>query len=47
MAKNPLCNMNIDAKTEKYTYKINGNKIILCSAAIKQKLEQNPSKYGY
>jgi len=47
MAKNPLCNMNIDGKTAKYTSKINGNKIILCSAARKQQLAQNPSKYGY
>lgn len=47
MAKNPLCNMNIDGKTAKYTSKINGNKIYLCSSTCKQQLEQNPSKYGY
>jgi len=27
--------------------KFNGNKIDLWSAACKQQLEQNPSKYGY
>jgi YHS domain-containing protein len=39
--------MNIDEKTSKYTSEINGNKIYLCSAACKQQLAQNPSKYGY
>ncbi len=47
MAIDPVCNMNVEEKTAKYTSKINGNKIILCSAARKQQLEQNPSKYGY
>ncbi len=47
MAKDPVCNMNIDEKTAKYTSEINGNKVYLCSSACKQQLEQNPSKYGY
>ena len=47
MAKDPVCNMNVDEKTAKYTSEINGNKIYLCSSACKQQFEQNPSKYGY
>ena len=47
MAKDPVCNMNVDEKTAKYTSEINGNKVYLCSSACKQQLEQNPSKYGY
>ena len=47
MAKDPVCNMNIDEKNAKYTSEINGKKIYLCSAACKQQLEHNPSKYGY
>jgi len=47
MAKDPVCNMNVDEKKAKYTSEIDGNKIYLCSAACKQQLEQNPSKYGY
>lgn len=47
MTKDPVCNMNVDEKNAKYISEINGNKIYLCSAACKQQLEQNPSKYGY
>lgn len=47
MAKEPVCNMDIDEKTTKYTSEINGNKAYLCSANCRQQLKQNPSKYGY
>ena len=45
MAKEPVCNINIDEKTAKYTSEINGNKAYLCSANCRQQLIQNPSKY--
>ena len=47
MAKDPVCNMNVDEKTAKYTSEIDGNKIYLCSSTCKQQFDQNPSKYGY
>lgn len=47
MAKDPVCNMNVDEKTATHISEINGNKAYLCSAVCKQQLEQNPSKYGY
>lgn len=47
MAKEPVCNMDIDEKTTKYTSEINGNKAYLCSANCRQQLKQNSSKYGY
>lgn len=47
MAKDPICNMNVDEKTAKYTSEIKGDKIYLCSSACKQQFEQNPSKYGH
>ena len=47
MAKDPVCNMNVDEKTAKHVSDINGNKVYLCSANCKQQFEQNPSKYGY
>jgi YHS domain-containing protein len=47
MAKDPVCNMNVDEKTAKYTSEINGDKIYLCSSACKQQFDQNPSKYGH
>ena len=40
MAKDPVCNMNIDEKTAKYTSEINGNKVYFCSSSCKQQLEQ-------
>ena len=43
MAKDPVCNMNVDEKTAKYTSEIGGNKLYLCSAACKQQLEQRKS----
>ena len=45
MAKEPVCNINIDEKTAKYTSEIYGNKAYLCSANCRQQLKQNPSKY--
>jgi YHS domain-containing protein len=47
MAKDPVCNMNIDEKTAKYTSELDGKKVYLCSESCKQKLEQNPTQYGY
>ena len=47
VAKDLVCNMNINEKTTKYISEINGNKIYLCSAACKHKSGQNTSKYGY
>ena len=47
MAKDPVCNMNVDEKTVKHVSKISGNKIYLCSTACKQQFDKNPSKYGY
>lgn len=47
MAKDPVCKMNVDEKTAKYVSEINGEKVYLCSASCKQRLEQNPGNYGY
>ena len=47
MAKDPVCNMNVDEKSAKYVSDANGTKVYLCSSACKQQFEQNPSKYGY
>lgn len=47
MAKDPVCNMNVDEKNAKHVTELNGNKIYLCSLTCKQEFEKNPSKYGY
>jgi YHS domain-containing protein len=47
MAKELVCNMNVDEKTAKHVSEINGNQVYLCSAACKQQFEQNPGKYGH
>ena len=44
MAKEPVCNMNLDEKTAKYTSEIIGNKVYPCSANCRQQLKQNLSK---
>ena len=38
MAKDPVCNMNVDENNSKYTSEINGNSVYLCSSACKQQL---------
>jgi YHS domain-containing protein len=47
MAKDPVCNMNVDEKNAKYFSEANGTKVYLCSLGCKQQFDQNPSKYGY
>lgn len=47
MTKDPVCNMNVDEKTAKYTSEVKGSKVYLCSSACKQQFDKNPSKYGY
>ena len=36
MAKDPICNMDVDEKNAKYISETNGNRVHLCSLACKQ-----------
>jgi YHS domain-containing protein len=47
MAKDPICNMNVDEKTAKYISEVNGQKVYFCRTACKETFDKNPSKYGY
>jgi YHS domain-containing protein len=47
MAKDPVCNMNVDEKTAKSTSDINGQKVYFCRSECKETFDKNPSKYGY
>ncbi len=47
MAKDPVCNMDVDEKTAKYTSEIKGEKMYFCRAECKEMFDQNPSNYIY
>ena len=47
MAKDPVCNMNVDEKSAKHTSDINGQKYIFVVQECKKTFDKNPSKYGY
>ena len=47
MAKDPVCNMNVDEKTAKHVSELNGQKVYFCRTECKETFDQNPAKYGY
>ncbi len=47
MAKDPVCNMNVDEKKAKYTSDINGQKVYFCRSECKETFDKNPSEYKY
>ncbi len=47
MAKDPVCNMNVDEKTAKNISELNGQKVYFCRTECKETFDQNPAKYGY
>lgn len=47
MAKDPVCNMNVDEKSAKHTSDINGQKIYFRRTECKETFDKNPLKYGY
>ena len=47
MAKDPVCNMNVEEKSAKYMSEVDGQKVYFCRAECKETFDHNPSKYGY
>jgi YHS domain-containing protein len=47
MAKDPVCNMNVEEKSAKYMSEVNGQKVYFCRAECKETIDHNSSKYGY
>lgn len=45
--KDPVCNMMVDERKAQHISEIGGKKIYLCSAACKNRFEEDPKKYGY
>jgi YHS domain-containing protein len=45
MAKDPVCNMNVDEAKAKYTSTYQGKTYYFCSADCKKAFEQHPEKY--
>jgi YHS domain-containing protein len=47
MAKDPVCNMNVEEKSAKYMSEVNGQKVYFCRAECKETFDHNSLKYGY
>jgi YHS domain-containing protein len=45
MAKDPICGMDVDEKTAKYTSEHMGKTYYFCAAGCKEAFEMNPHKY--
>jgi YHS domain-containing protein len=47
MATDPVCGMNVDEKTAKYSSEYNGKQVYFCREACKNSFDIDPSKYRY
>ncbi len=45
MARDLVCNMEVDEKTAKWKSQYKGNTYYFCTGICKQKFERNPDKY--
>jgi YHS domain-containing protein len=45
MAKDPVCNMNVDEKTAKLKSEYQGKTYYFCAASCKNTFDKNPAKY--
>lgn len=45
MAKDPICNMEVDEKSAKYTTQYEGKTYYFCAPGCKKTFENNPTKY--
>lgn len=45
MAKDPVCNMNVDEKTAKFKSEYQGKTYYFCAASCKNTFDKNPVKY--
>lgn len=46
MAKDPICGMDVDEKTSKWTSECKDKKYYFCAPGCKKKFDQDPSKYA-
>ncbi len=45
MAKDPVCGMEVDEKSSKYTSVYDGEKYYFCNKHCKMQFDEDPSKY--
>ena len=45
MAKDPICDMDVDEKTAKYKSTYQGKTYYFCAPGCKVKFDKNPAKY--
>jgi YHS domain-containing protein len=46
MAKDPICGMDVDEKTAKWTSEYKGKTYYFCAPGCKKKFDQDPRKYA-
>ena len=46
MAKDPICDMDVDEKTAKYKSTYQGKTYYFCAPGCKVKFDKNPNKYA-
>ncbi|NLE06226.1 MAG: YHS domain-containing protein [Crenarchaeota archaeon] len=46
MAKDPVCNMNVEEKTAIYKTDYNGKTYYFCAASCKSTFEKDPAKFA-
>jgi YHS domain-containing protein len=46
MAKDPVCGMNVDEKTAKYTSDYMGKTYYFCNPSCKATFDKNPAKFA-
>ena len=45
MAKDPMCGMDVDEKTAKWTSEYKGKKYYFCAVGCKKAFDKDPEKY--
>lgn len=45
MAKDPVCGMDVDEKSARFTLRYHGKMYYFCSHECKQEFEEDPEKY--
>ena len=46
MAKDPICDMDVDETTAKWTSEYGGKKVYFCAPGCKKKFDADPEQYA-
>lgn len=45
MVKDPVCNMNVEIESAKFTSELNGKTYYFCAAGCKEEFDRNPENF--